>query len=98
MPGIVTTSPCRELDRIALAEASSAFGAIFFSFDDILPMHNDRRMTRQADRSGLRAPDANVEKQRMQPGHMDGLLGSVLPFAGKIQIAMTKLMAVQAKR
>src|SRR2546425_6612977 len=57
MPGIITASSCRELDRIAPAEESSAFRAVLVPFDHVLPMHNDRWMTRQADWSAFRALD-----------------------------------------
>src|ERR1700687_645877 len=98
MPGIVTASSCRELDRIAPAEESSAFRAIFVPFDGILPVQNDRWMTRQADGSAFRALDMRVEEQRVQRGHVYRFLISVPTGAGKIQPALAKGVGVPAKR
>src|SRR5262249_27513477 len=62
MPGIVTASCWRELDRIALADASSALRTSLIPLDKILAVQHDRRMTRQPNGSSLRALDTHVEE------------------------------------
>src|SRR5437016_5377120 len=62
MPGIIAAATCGELDRIALADASTAFGTIFIPLDKILMVQHDRRMARQPNRSSLRTLDTHVEE------------------------------------
>src|SRR5207245_220381 len=86
-----------ELDWIALAEESSPFRAVLVSFDDVLPVHNDRRMTGQADGSAFRALDMHAKEQRVQSRHMYRFFVSVPTRARDIQPALAKGILVQAK-
>src|SRR5688572_2040021 len=62
MPGVVSPSPRRKLDRRTLADMSSAFGSISPAFNNVLPVHDNRRMTCQSDGGRFCAPDIYVKE------------------------------------
>src|SRR5262245_45221217 len=97
VPGIVTAPSRRELDGLTLGDKPFAFGPIPTALYDVLPMDDDRGMTRQADGGGLRTSHIHLKEQRMHCRHTHRLLFSVLPRPRKVKRASSKALVIQTK-